>query len=802
MVRFVQPPGTLLAIVCLALLATVTTAAFGDTSVWVGSSGQAYGNMIELPNGNIICIEYEGGNIVERLPDSTEVQRFGIPKYQQDVVYAFDKVLFRQGTCIQEWHLDTNTVSTWTGDCSNAGTTVGGPGLGQLEGGSALHGPIDGYLYATSGTTIRRINSTGYIAAPFVGGAASRVDGTGTAAGFSGLRGICGPDRFGDMYTIEIGRIIRKIQLPEAVVTTVHDQGVDNPFEDVERCVVSPKNYLYTADDENNEVRRMDLTTFDTISVALSSTVGVVGRAQGLLLRCDGKLLVGGLLRLTEVEVEEASPCEAYCYCPTALTADYTSDRIPDAAKDAYTTIALNENTWEVEFTIHNVNHITNGHVIVGKPNPRETAQTAFTPLVSGFDSAELWEQPSTCTSSDIDTPASSLGIDYTFDVLNCTKTYKMVFSLVDAAKQNSHCQLTATGEELQVGCSITLASTRAYDSTEPTAFLTSETSFTANITLPRNLNNEVSNLLYATLAKCNVLNFPDYVVDCRIPGLWTFQSTFTVSQSIDNWIDASSCVQSQTATATFVRCGLNSIPVGVYTEASANISATHATNTSEVLTFSLEYTLPRASSATASASLQNFIISIGMVDEKYYYAGADHATLYVETFDTSRLAITQLEMFNANGQVYALRDYPQFQLTETNNATHFLIEFRPSAIRQDSAFYRNGPHGVNLTFLFTAAGSSRRQMAVASANGDGFVVYNNINVRGDDATGDHQAAASDNNAAPASTPAVVLVAAIAGAAVVAVGAIAAVAVAMRRRRSQSGSPEGEAVPKIDASQV
>ena len=440
----------------------------------------------------------------------------------------------------------------------------------------------------------------------------------------------------------------------------------------------------------------------------------------------------------------------------------------------------LNENTWEVEFTVHNVHPLLNGHVIASKVDTRATAEVAFTPYVQSFNSSELWMNDN-CSLTGINTPDASLGIATT-RYANCTRSYTIVFSLVNSGRQNSHCTLVTTANDLAVGCSLTLSSTRAYDLTEPTAFLSAETSFTANITLPRNLNNEVSNLLYATLAKCNVLNFPDYVVDCRMPGLWYFQTAFTVSENID-WIDENSCVQSRTADATFIRCGLNSVPVGLYTEAVANISAVE-TNRGETMRFSIEYTLPRSASAIASASLQNFIISIGMVDEKYYYAGADRATLYIETFATSRLAITQLDMFNANGQVYSLRDYPQFQLSESSNATHFIIAFRPSAIRQDSAFYRNGPHGVNVSFLFTAA-SNRRQMAVSTANSDGYVTVENIHVRGDASSaaasnGDANTAAVGSSAASSSV--IVIAAAVAATVLVAIGSIVAVVVVRNRR--------------------
>ena len=495
--------------------------------------------------------------------------------------------------------------------------------------------------------------------------------------------------------------------------------------------------------------------------------------------------------------VAPASPLS--CDCSAGLGVDYTSDRVPDASKQATTSISLNETTWEVVFTVSNVLHLKEGHVIAGKPNTRQTAEAAFTPLVSAWDAAALWK-PENCTVGPLDTPASGQGITVTKDS-NCVKTYQMVFSLVDASKQNGHCTLVANADDLAIGCHVILTSTRAYDLTEPTAFLSSETSFTANITLPRNLNNQVSDLLYATLAKCNVLNSPDFAIDCRAPGIWNFRNTFAVAQNIPDWIDASSCAHSTTAAATFVRCALtNGVPVAGYTEAAANITATidGGARDGEQLTFSLEYTLPRLSSATASASLQNFIVGVSMLNEKYYYAGADRATILVEVFDTSRLQITQLDMFNANGQVYSLSQYPQFQLAQSNNATHFSIEFRPSAIRQDSAFYRNGPHGVNISFLFTAA-SNRRQMIVAQANNaDGYVTVTNINVQGPTSVGTGNAAAGAASSANSAASSSVLIAVLAGVAVLSVGTLVAVVVVVRRRRSLT-APQAAADDKASS---
>ena len=524
----------------------------------------------------------------------------------------------------------------------------------------------------------------------------------------------------------------------------------------------------------------------------------------------DLRLYTSGLSApdIQAISTESCAPCPvvapSVCSCSTALDVDYTSDRIPDAAKDAYATIVLNERTWEVEFTVNNALHLNNGHVIANKVNTAESAQVAFTPYIQSWDGNELWK-PSNCSIGSIDMPASSMGIAVTrYD--NCTKSYQMIFSLVNGSRQSAHCQLTSSAQDLSVGCSLVLSSVRAYDLTEPSAFLSAETSFVANITLPRNLNKNVTDLLYATLAKCNVLNIPSFAVDCRIPGLWTFESTFIVAQNIPDWIDSTSCAQSTAGDATFVRCSLASgVSVASYTEAIANLTATigGGPRAGETLTFSLEYTLPRLSSATASASLQNFIISIGMLNEKYYYAGADRATIQIEAFDTSRLQIMQLDMFNANGQTYSLRDYNQFQLSESNNATHFLIEFRPSAIRQDSAFYRNGPHGVNISFLFTAAGTQRR-MALSQTDAEGFVTVENINVKGPaDASPSSERTGSDRGLPAASSSALATIAILVGGILIA--AVAVLAVVLRfTKRNASPAVKGSAptAPHVDEMDV
>ena len=565
--------------------------------------------------------------------------------------------------------------------------------------------------------------------------------------------------------------------------------GSDARFQLPTGLVVLPDGNLYISG--SYVVRKLFPAT------AVVTTVGTgPGSIWSIFYRADTNQVLyfsGDLFIMDPGALAPAQPAAAPCTCSNALTVNYTSDLIPDAAKDATAHIALNESTWEVEFEVRGVYRISNGHVIAKKLDTRTNASAAFTPYVSAF--TDLWNS-SECELGAMDTPAASLGITATRQA-DCTRTYRIIFSLVDTLKQNTeHCTLDQTGDDLAVSCNLTLSSVRAYDLTEQSAFLSSETSFSASITLPRNLNHNVTDLMYATLAKCNVLNSPDFAIDCRVPGVWNFDTTFAVSQNIPDWINAASCASSSTAVATFVRCDLNSVPVSGYTEANANVTATVSGSNGQQLTFSLEYTLPRSASATASASLQNFIQSISMLNEKYYYAGADRATLLIETFDTSRLQITQLDFFNANSQSYNLRGYPQFQLTETSNATHFIIEFRPSAIRQDSAFYRNGPHGINVSFLFSAAGT-RRQASVQEV---GTVVVEGIRVRGDDSTSAAASGEASGASSSGASSSIVLIVAIAGVAVVAVGSIVA-AVIVRKNRGTMRATESS-VPAEAAADV
>ena len=784
--------ASLLAILCLAL--SVVNAAEGDVTVITTNAGMGdwmYGNVYYDPNTRELF--YVGLSSVRKYNFNTDstttivadgtVHVRGIaadPTGSTHIIVAAPN-----DHCYKRIDRTTGAITNWLGTCGTSGTNLNTPLFSTPWN---LVPDSQNQLWSTSDRTIIKIDPVTKV-----------VTALSPRYGDEEIRNMQMDTATNTAYVLSHKRLF---SFSEAAGTThiagplpadwtgnnnVDGTNTSASFGDVWGLVFAPNGFLYvTGRNTGKHLRKVDPS--NGAVTTLNSNINNYQLVMFYAADTNQLYLLGTNLAAIDAPLPVATPAPPptpptpapfVCTgCATALSVDYTSDLIPDGAKDAVTSIALDESTWEVVFTVSNVRRITNGHVIAHKVITRDTAAVAFTPYVAAFNSSELWTSPE-CALGDMDTPHSNLGITAVRET-NCTRTYTMIYSLVDTNKQNTqHCTLSTATDDLTVTCNLTLSSVRAYDLTEPTAFLSSETSFTATITLPRNLNNNVTDLLYATLAKCNVLNAPDFAIDCRVPGVWNFDSTFAVSQNIPDWINAASCASSSTAVATFVRCDLNSVPVSGYTEANANVTATVAGSNGQQLTFSLEYTLPRSASATASASLQNFIVAISMQNEKYYYAGADRATLLIETFDTSRLQITQLEFFNANSQAYNLRGYPQFQLTETSNATHFIIEFRPSAIRQDSAFYRNGPHGINVSFLFTAAGTRRH----ANAQEVGTVVVEGIRVRGDD---DSNAAASNAGAstgASSASSSIVIIVAVAGVAVVAVGSIvAAVAVSKKRR--------------------
>ena len=444
-------------------------------------------------------------------------------------------------------------------------------------------------------------------------------------------------------------------------------------------------------------------------------------------LRCHAVVTIVTIACISFANLAAAFSETTNCQCPLALPIDYNQDRIPDALRDAYSTIELKQQTWEIAFTVHNILPLLNGHVVAGHLDTHATSQQAFSPYVARFNTSELWATDN-CSVAGINQPAPSLGITVQ-RYLNCTRSFSMTFSLINGSKQNPHCNLnTANPSLLVVNCDIILSSVRAYDLSEPAAFLSAETTFSGIMNIPRNVGSEVSSLMWGTMAKCNVLNGPEFAIDCRLVGQWDFNNEFTVSQNIP-WVDETSCVQSQTAAATFGRCQLLDVPIGFHSIAVANISA-RETIRGQDMKFSIVYTLPRATSYSISASLSRYIETIGLSSERFYYAGGDLATVSIRAADTSLLQMTSILLVNQLGQSYNLRNFPQFQLQENINSTHFSLTFRPAGFRQDVGFYRAGPHAINVSFSFSTAQARRQGPGLQT----GYVYMEGIRVKPDPA--------------------------------------------------------------------
>ena len=434
---------------------------------------------------------------------------------------------------------------------------------------------------------------------------------------------------------------------------------------------------------------------------------------------------LGFVLTLT---VLSASLVNGQCTCPLSLSTNYTTGVVPDAVQDAVTSMHIDESTWEVVFTVHNVRSLVNGHVLAAAVDASSTADVVFPPIVADYNETLLWSPPA-CSLGDLDTPASSLQVEATFNTTNCIRSYSVRFPLLNASIAHPACLMFINGGNVTINCTIALTATRAYDGNETTSFLAATTIFSGQL-VPSGLPEAVNNAVFGALTKCNVLNGPDFAIDCRVPGQWDFGDDFVVTEpNGENWINQSTCVHTQTTSDTYIFCELISVPVANYTVTTASISATVLPSNS-TMSFGLTYVLPRRASAFASASLQTVIQGVSLSGGKMYYAGADMARVLIQTLSTDRLVITNLEFFNSATPVrkeYNLRSHNDFQLSEMRNATHFTIVFRPAAKRGDSAFYRDGPHGMNISFLFTAA-SNR-----AAPQQSGWLVIDSILIANDD---------------------------------------------------------------------
>ena len=181
-----------------------------------------------------------------------------------------------------------------------------------------------------------------------------------------------------------------------------------------------------------------------------------------------------------------AGVASSECFCPNAKTVDYMKDTTPNAGENAYATIEIDKKTWEVDFKVHNVVPLTNGHIVAGKLDTHaDDVATAFKGFVSSYDPQGLWN-PNNCELSGIDVPSTQLGVEVERNS-DCSRTYTVRYSLVDASKQNTkRCTMhkNGDGQLTKLSCDLTLSSVRAYDMTSPSEFLVYESYFTANLDL------------------------------------------------------------------------------------------------------------------------------------------------------------------------------------------------------------------------------------------------------------------------------------------------------------------------------
>ncbi|WP_143822349.1 NHL domain-containing protein [Mucilaginibacter pedocola] len=165
-----------------------------------------------------------------------------------------------------------STVSTFAG----SGVSGSANGTGTAASFSSPVGvAVDGAknVYVTDGALLRKITSAGVVTT-LAGGAASPQDGTGTAAGFTNLTGIC-IDRKGNLYVIDVSKI-RKVT-PAGVVTTIAGSSTDGAVNGVGTAALfgnpygiatDNNGYLYVADTDNQLIRKIAISGF-TITPAL-----------------------------------------------------------------------------------------------------------------------------------------------------------------------------------------------------------------------------------------------------------------------------------------------------------------------------------------------------------------------------------------------------------------------------------------------------------------------------------------------------------------------------------------------------
>ncbi len=150
------------------------------------------------------------------------------------------------------WHLaaDLSSITLFAGDVFITGATDGTGTAARFTSLAGITHDASGNLWVTDADLIRRITPAGAVAT-IAGGSDGFADGTGTAAKFTGPRGLAfGAD--GDLYIADLfnGRVRR---MTVGGVVTTYASG----FNAVFGIAVGPTNIVYASDPGNNRVMRI-----------------------------------------------------------------------------------------------------------------------------------------------------------------------------------------------------------------------------------------------------------------------------------------------------------------------------------------------------------------------------------------------------------------------------------------------------------------------------------------------------------------------------------------------------------------
>ena len=245
----------------------ITTVAGNGTAGNTGDGGQATAASLNMTGGGGVCVDKAGNIIISNT----------------------------NGQTLRKVNAVTGIITTICGTAGSSGYT----GDGGPAGSALIFGPIgvcadtSGNIYFTDANNyrIRRIDAvTGHISTIIGTGsnAYSGDGGPGISARVSVPRDVTA-DKFGNLYIADYGNdVIRKYVIATGIITTVAGSGVAGGTGDAgqataatlnapARVLTDDANNLYIADQANNRIRKVNLTTGIISTAIFNGTAGYSG---------------------------------------------------------------------------------------------------------------------------------------------------------------------------------------------------------------------------------------------------------------------------------------------------------------------------------------------------------------------------------------------------------------------------------------------------------------------------------------------------------------------------------------------